>query len=85
MPLMLFIIFIMTTPLASADGDLFRCEDGTFTNRAKLLCKPYESHGAVMVAPGGSRPAQLAPYFEPRKPLPPPMMASRSEAETVTT
>jgi hypothetical protein len=84
MPLMLFIIFIVTAPFASANDELFRCEDGTFTNRADLLCKPYESTGSLMVAPEGSRPAQFAPYFEQRRSSVPPMVSTRPEAQTAT-
>lgn len=84
MPLMLFIIFIVTAPLASANDELFRCEDGTFTNRADLLCTPYESHGSLMVAPEGSRPAQFAPYFEQSRSSVPPVVATRPEAQTAT-
>jgi hypothetical protein len=83
-PLMLFIILIVTTPLASANDELFRCEDGTFTNRADLLCKPYESTGSLMVAPEGSRPAQFAPYFEKRGSSVPPMVSTRPETQTAT-
>jgi hypothetical protein len=64
MPLILFIFLIVPALPASATDELFRCDDGTFTNRAELLCTPYESHGTVMVAPEGTRPAHFAPFFE---------------------
>ena len=71
------LFFLAASTAASADEQLFRCDDGTFTNRAERLCAPYESHGSVMVAPPGSRPANFAPFFEqPRVPLPPVMAAT---------
>ena len=84
MPLMLFILFAVTAPLASANDQLFRCDDGTFTNRADLLCAPYESHGSVMVAPEGTRPANFAPFFEKYPPALPPVIATRPDAPTAS-
>jgi hypothetical protein len=35
--------------VAWATDDLYRCTDGTFTNRAERQCQPYESTGIVRV------------------------------------
>ena len=32
---------------------MYQCEDGTFTNRAELLCQPYEPKGKVLLLPPG--------------------------------
>ena len=40
--------------LAWANDDLYRCADGTFTNRVELQCSPYESNGIVMVQRGST-------------------------------
>ena len=82
MPLMLFILLAVTVPFASANDQLFRCDDGTFTNRADLLCAPYESRGTVMVAPEGSRPANFAPLFDGHTPAGPPLLATKPEPLT---
>jgi hypothetical protein len=87
MPLMFFILFAVTAPFASAasaNDQLFRCDDGTFTNRTDLLCAPYESHGTVMVAPEGTRPAHFAPFLEQNKPAVPPVVAIRPDAAAAT-
>jgi hypothetical protein len=36
-------------PMASASDELYRCSDGTFTNRVERQCPPYESKGIVRV------------------------------------
>ena len=47
--------FIMSTPpIAWAVDDLYRCTDGTFTNRVERQCQPYESTGIVRVQVGPS-------------------------------
>jgi hypothetical protein len=84
MPLMLIILFAMTAPFASANDQLFRCDDGTFTNRADLLCTPYESRGTVMVAPEGSRPVHFAPFFEQNRTAVPPVVATRPDISTAS-
>lgn len=84
MPLMLFILFVVTAPFASANDQLFRCDDGTFTNRADLLCAPYESLGTVMVAPEGTRPANFAPFSDQNRPTVPSSLATRPDAPTAT-
>ena len=35
--------------VAWATDDLYRCADGTFTNRVERQCQPYESTGIVRV------------------------------------
>ncbi|WP_447986136.1 hypothetical protein [Nitrospira sp. Nam74] len=84
MPLMLLIFFAVTAPFASGNDQFFRCDDGTFTNRADLLCAPYEPRGTVMAAPEGGRRANLAPFFEQNGPAVPPVVATTPEALTAT-
>jgi hypothetical protein len=40
--------------MASASDELYRCSDGTFTNRVERQCAPYESKGIVRVQTGHS-------------------------------
>jgi hypothetical protein len=35
--------------IAWATDDLYKCADGTFTNRVERQCQPYESTGIVRV------------------------------------
>ena len=35
--------------IASAGDELYRCSDGTFTNRVERQCAPYEAKGTVTV------------------------------------
>lgn len=35
--------------MASASEVLYRCSDGTFTNRAERQCQPYQAKGIVWV------------------------------------
>ena len=37
------------TQAAWADDALYRCADGTFTNRVERQCAPYEAKGIVRV------------------------------------
>lgn len=32
---------------------MYKCEDGTFTNRPELLCEPYEPKGRLLILPEG--------------------------------
>jgi hypothetical protein len=40
--------------MASASDELYRCSDGTFTNRVERQCAPYKSKGIVRVQTGHS-------------------------------
>jgi hypothetical protein len=46
------IVVLLVIPLANsalAADALYRCSDGTFTNRVERQCAPYESMGIVRV------------------------------------
>ena len=59
-------------------SQLYRCPDGMFTNRAELLCEPYETTGRVVIMPGDSNLAAVRPLLgepaprEQAHPLPAP-------------
>jgi hypothetical protein len=44
---MIVLMIVGTVPMASASDELYRCSDGTFTNRVELQCPTYESKGIV--------------------------------------
>jgi hypothetical protein len=47
-----FVLILLMSPLGHvtwATDDLYRCADGTFTNRLERQCQPYESTGIVRV------------------------------------
>jgi hypothetical protein len=56
--------------VAWATDDLYKCSDGTFTNRVERQCQPYESTGVVRVQ-GGTREAVKSPLRgdEEKQPL----------------
>jgi hypothetical protein len=39
-----------------AEEVMYRCEDGSFTNRAAAACPPYRSQGSITVSPDGQPP-----------------------------
>jgi hypothetical protein len=46
------VLIFSVSPLghvAWATDDLYKCSDGTFTNRVERQCQPYESSGIVRV------------------------------------
>ncbi|MGH7233651.1 MAG: hypothetical protein ACREJU_20160 [Nitrospiraceae bacterium] len=55
---MVYLVIIMmalaSAPNVWAEEPMFKCEDGTFTNRIELLCQPYEPKGKVLVLPRGT-------------------------------
>ena len=59
-------------------SQLYRCPDGMVTNRAEMLCEPYETTGRVVIMPGGSNFAAVRPLLgepaprEQAQPLPAP-------------
>lgn len=50
----LAVLILSVGPVTWATDDLYRCADGTFTNRVERQCQPYESTGIVRVQ-GGTR------------------------------
>lgn len=42
-----------------AEEVMYRCEDGSFTNRADAGCTPYQSHGSVTSSPDGQPPQPI--------------------------
>lgn len=52
----LAVLILSVGPVTWATDDLYRCADGTFTNRVERQCQPYESTGIVRVQ-GGHREA----------------------------
>ena len=50
-------------------SQLYRCPDGMFTNRADLLCEPYETTGRVVIMPGGSNLAAVRPLLGNPRPV----------------
>jgi len=49
--------FVPTLEAEGAEGIVYRCEDGSFTNRPDAGCLPYRSQGSVTVSPDGQPPA----------------------------
>jgi hypothetical protein len=59
----LFVLALLASPMCHvtwASDDLYRCADGTFTNRVERQCQPYESTGIVRVQ-GRTREAVKSP------------------------
>jgi hypothetical protein len=50
----LAILVLPFTQVAWASDELYRCSDGTFTNRVERKCQPYESTGIVRVQAGAA-------------------------------
>ena len=47
---LVFGLLILSLPqIATSADQLYRCADGTFTNRVERQCTPYESTGIVRV------------------------------------
>lgn len=62
----LTVLAVMALPMAqmaSASEDLYRCTDGTFTNKAERQCPPYEARGIVRVQ-GETPEATKQPFAE---------------------
>jgi hypothetical protein len=47
-----------------AEEVMYRCEDGSFTNRADAVCSPYRSQGSLTVSPDGQPPPLLRDRFK---------------------
>ena len=50
----LFCFVLALLPNVFAKDKMYKCEDGTFTNRADLHCPPYELHGQIIVITDGT-------------------------------
>ena len=51
---LVLVVALALVEMASASDELYRCSDGTFTNRVERQCQPYESTGMVRVQIGRS-------------------------------
>ncbi len=47
--IVLALVGLSIVQIASAADELYRCSDGTFTNRVERQCAPYEAKGMVTV------------------------------------
>jgi hypothetical protein len=68
LPVLGFVI-VATVPMASANDELYRCADGTFTNRAERQCPPYESTGVVRVQKQPEDSKSTLKSDEPKQPF----------------
>ena len=49
------LMFVLAlSPNVFADDKMYKCDDGTFTNRADLHCPSYELRGSIMIMSGTS-------------------------------
>lgn len=55
--LLLTACFVAIFDAEGAEEGVYRCEDGSFTNRPDGGCLPYRSQGLVTVSPDGQPPA----------------------------
>ena len=51
--IVLGLVGLSIVQIASAGDELYRCSDGTFTNRVERQCVPYEAKGTVTVQGAG--------------------------------
>lgn len=58
--------------VATAEDRLYRCEDGTLTNRAELLCPDYEPKGRILIAPTGATLTAIRALIPTERPDRPP-------------
>lgn len=49
---------LICSPISAAET-IYRCDDGSFTNRADAECAPYEPQGTVITTPDGQLPAAI--------------------------
>lgn len=56
-------VVVSLAQMVSASDALYRCPDGTFTNRVERQCPPYEAKGIVRVQ-GESAEATKQPFAE---------------------
>ena len=57
------VIALISVSPVWAEESMYQCEDGTFTNRAELLCQPYEPKGKVLLLPPGMSVASARALF----------------------
>lgn len=50
------LLLAWTVAAVEAEEIMYRCEDGSFTNRPDAACPPYRPQGAVTVSPDGQPP-----------------------------
>ena len=56
-PVLLLLVCLVTTPKSQGAEEVYRCEDGSFTNRLDAGCTPYRFQESVTVSPDGQPPA----------------------------
>jgi hypothetical protein len=56
-------VVVSLSQTVSASDALYRCADGTFTNRVERQCAPYEAKGIVRVQGGTTEPSRQ-PFAE---------------------
>jgi hypothetical protein len=64
----LAIYVLPLTDMALATDDLYRCSDGTFTNRVERQCEAYESTGIVRIQGATIEAAKTAVKADEHKP-----------------
>jgi hypothetical protein len=55
----LLVVGLLFAPTISSAETMFRCDDGSFTNRTDAGCSPYEPQGTVRTSPDGQPPAAI--------------------------
>ena len=59
----LAVVLLSIVQIVWASDVLYRCADGTFTNRVERQCQPYESKGIVRIQAGTAE-ASKQPFAE---------------------
>jgi hypothetical protein len=65
------VLVLSVSPLSQiawATDDLYRCADGTFTNRVERQCQPYEPTGIVRVQAATAEAAKSTEKDDENKP-----------------
>ena len=65
----LAICVLPVADMALATDDLYRCSDGSFTNRVERRCQPYESTGIVRAQGTTIEAAKTALKADEQKPI----------------
>jgi hypothetical protein len=64
------VTILLLAQFTSASDELYRCSDGSFTNRVERQCQPYESTGIVRVqARPAEEPKSTLKSDEPKEPF----------------
>ena len=53
------LLLAWTAGIVQAEEVMYRCEDGSFTNRPEAACLPYRPQGSVTVSPDGQPPSSI--------------------------